>query len=158
MKILCPTRGGEASYSNQDKAIEIAAERGCTIVFLYVSNINFLLNLRSPMLAKNIQDDLDDMGEFLLTIAQERAEKKNVKAEIILKHGGFYNALKEVIEEEKISTLLIGSSVDEKGYTTTEYLENLVGKIREISNVEIFITNQGEVVKHETAEDSPPEI
>ena len=158
MKILCPTRGGEASYSNQDKAIEIAAERGCSIVFLYVSNINFLLNLRSPMMAKNIQEDLDDMGEFLLTVAQERAEKKNVKAEIVLKHGGFYNALKDVIEEERISTLLIGSSVDDKGYTTSEYLNHLVGKIREISNVEIFITNQGEIVKHVKAEDSSSEI
>ena len=148
MKILCPTRGGEASYSNQDKAIEIAAERGCSIVFLYVSNINFLLNLRSPMMAKTIQDDLDDMGEFLLTIAQERAEKKDVQAEIVLKHGAFFNALKEVIEEEHISTILIGSSVDNKGYTTSEYLENLVRKIQELANIEVFITQHGEIVKH----------
>ncbi|MEA3339900.1 MAG: universal stress protein [Chloroflexota bacterium] len=41
-KILCATRGGEASYRTQDAAIELAKERGDTLLFLYVVDLHFL--------------------------------------------------------------------------------------------------------------------
>ena len=148
-KILCPTRGGEESHANQDKAIEIAADRNDEILFLYVSNINFLLSLRSPMMVKNIQNDLDDMGEFLLTIAQERAEAKQVKADISLKQGAFYTALSEVIKERHIETLFLGSSDEQKGYTDEGYMTDLVKKLRaDFENLEIIISFEGEIVQH----------
>ena len=37
--ILCPTRGGQASYPNQDLAIAIAKEREVEILFLYITNV-----------------------------------------------------------------------------------------------------------------------
>ena len=40
--ILCPTRGGEASYANQERAIALAVEREAELIFLYVSNVHFL--------------------------------------------------------------------------------------------------------------------
>jgi hypothetical protein len=148
-KILCPTRGGEESYANQDAAVQIANERGCEILFLYVSNVDFLLNLRTPMMVKNLQDDLDDMGEFLLTIAQERAEEKDVKAEICLKHGVFYAALCEVINEFKIPTLFLGSSGEDSGYTDEDYMSGLVNKLREdFEDLEIIISLEGRIVRH----------
>ena len=147
-KILCPTRGGEDSYINQDKAIEIAAERGLDILFLYVSNVGFLLNLRTPMMAKVIQNDLDDLGEFILTIAQERAEKKNVTTEICLKHGIFFNALRETIEENDIEALFLGSSSEDEGFTTTGYLDNLIDQIYEFANIETIVALKGKIIKH----------
>jgi len=148
-KILCPTRGGEESYANQDKAIEIAAERGCEVLFLYVSNVNFLLNLRTPMMVKNIQNDLDDMGEFMLTMAQERAEKQDVKAQICLKRGVFFQALSEVIKEYQIKTIFLGSSGEDKGLTNQDYMSGLVDKLRsEFENLEIIIALEGKIVRH----------
>ena len=41
-KILCATRGGEASYRAQDAAIALAKERGDTLLFLYVVDLHFL--------------------------------------------------------------------------------------------------------------------
>lgn len=146
-KILCPTRGGEGSYINQDKAIEIAAERGLDILFLYISNVGFLLNLRTPLMAKVIQNGLDDLGEFILTIAQERAEKKNVTADICLKHGIFFNALKETIEENDIETLFMGSSSEDEGFTTTEYLDNLIEHVHEFADLEIVVARKGKIIK-----------
>ena len=159
-KILCPTRGGEESYPNQDKAIEIASERGCELLFLYVSNVNFLLNLRTPMMVKNIQEDLDDMGEFLLTMAQERAEKNNTRAQICLKHGVFHQALTEVIKEEHVHTLFLGSSGEDKGLTTEGYMSGLVDKLRsEFEDLEIIIARDGKIIRHVGGEksDAQPE-
>jgi hypothetical protein len=148
-KILCPTRGGEESYANQDKAIEIAAERDCEVLFLYVSNVNFLLNLRTPMMVKNIQNDLDDMGEFMLTMAQERAEKQDVKAQICLKRGAFFQALSEVIKEYQIKTIFLGSSGEDKGLTTEDYMSGLVDKLQsEYEDLEIIIALEGQIVRH----------
>ncbi|HIQ01546.1 MAG TPA: hypothetical protein EYH30_05385, partial [Anaerolineales bacterium] len=41
-KILCATRGGEASYRTQDAAIALARERGDSLIFLYVVDTHFL--------------------------------------------------------------------------------------------------------------------
>lgn len=69
MKILVPTRGGESSYPNQDKAIEIAKQKGADILFLYITNIEFLEKVSRPV---------------IVDIAQERAGKAGVKAETLV--------------------------------------------------------------------------
>ena len=144
--ILCPTRGGPGSYKNQDKAIEIAAERGCKLVFLYVSGIAFSRHLISPIVLQNIQDDLEDMGEFLLAMAQERAEKQNVVADTMIKQGVFSKALLESISELDVSTLIVGSPDRGQGLMTEEYLENLANLIHETKEIEIILLKKGEVV------------
>jgi hypothetical protein len=48
--ILCPTRGGKGSYPNQDRAIAIAKERGAEILFLYITNVEFLGLTAAPKL------------------------------------------------------------------------------------------------------------
>jgi hypothetical protein len=149
--ILCPTRGGEASRINQEKVIEIASERGCPILFLYISNINFLHKFGSPMQLKRIQSDLDEMGEFFLTIAQERAEEKGVKAEILLKHGVFSEVLQETIEEKNIGTLFLGSAVGDKGYTNQSYMQNLIEHLQAETGVEVILVREGEIILHESS-------
>lgn len=152
-RILCPTRGGEDSYKNQDTAIELAKERGWNLTFLYVSNVDFLLNLSSPMMVKSIQDDLDDMGEFLLTIAQERAEKQGVQADITLEHGVFFDALKKTITEQDIDTLMLGSSQENEGHTNRSYLDDLIDHILNFKKIEIIVTYEGQILKHVNKEE-----
>ena len=41
-KILCATRGGEASYRTQDAAVALAKEQGDELLFLFVVNLGFL--------------------------------------------------------------------------------------------------------------------
>jgi hypothetical protein len=148
-KILCPTRGGEESYPNQDKAVQIASARGWEIMFLYVSNVDFLQNLRTPRMVQNLQDDMEDMGGFLLTMAQERAKKQHVEAKICLKRGVFHQALSEVIKDQEITTLFLGSSGEDQGVTTTGYLSDLVDKLRgKYSSLEIIIAMNGEIIRH----------
>ena len=59
--ILCPTRGGKGSYSNQDRAIALAKERGAEVLFLYITNVEFLGLTAAPKLI-DIEDRIGRNG------------------------------------------------------------------------------------------------
>lgn len=144
--ILCPTRGGEASVPNQERAIAIAKERGCDLLFLYVSNIEFLGLTAVPKLI-DFEAEMDEMGEFMLTMAQERAEAAGVRALTHVHRGNFQEVLVDVIHEYKIGTVVLGSSAGGTGVVTPEYIQELATEIGDKTGVEFIVVDQGEIVK-----------
>ena len=96
--ILCPTRGGQSSIPNQQWAISLAKERNANLTFLYISNVRFLDRASGPLLV-DISDKLDEMGAFLLAMAQDRAAQAGIAAETIVRQGDFQEALTAVIQE-----------------------------------------------------------
>jgi nucleotide-binding universal stress UspA family protein len=148
-KILRPTRGGEASFPNQDRAIAIARERGADLLLLYVSDVHFLDRFASPVLV-DVETELEEMGEFLLAMAQERAEKAGVQASTVVRRGEFRQALEEVIQEHETSTLVLGTSVGGTGVTPPGYLEDLVRWILNEIGTEVIVLHEGKIVEHHT--------
>jgi nucleotide-binding universal stress UspA family protein len=149
--ILCPTRGGEASYANQDRAIALAKERGDGLLFLYVSNVEFLPKGSGVHLG-NLEDDLDDMGDFLLTMAQERAEKRGLQAQKVVRRGAFQEALMEVIEQYQVTTVVLGSPGEEHRVTSEEYLTQLADNLIEGCDVEVMLTRSGKLIRHTSSQ------
>ncbi len=143
--ILCPTRGGEASYPNQDRAIKLAKEKKAKLLFLYVTDVNFLGHLASPILV-DVETELDHMGEFVLAMAQERAEQAGVKAETIVKHGSFKLALQEAIKEHKTYWLVLGSPAGETAITTQSFLQDMIRSLIRETGVKILVVHQGEII------------
>ena len=143
--ILCPTHGGKGSYPNQDRAITIAKERGAEVLFLYITNVQFLGLTAAPKLI-DIETEMDEMGEFMLTMAQERAENASVNALILVQRGQFREVLIDVIEEHQIDTVVLGSSAGGTGVITAEYIQELVDEISGKTGVEFIVVNQGEIV------------
>lgn len=144
--ILRPTRGGHASYPNQDRAIAIAKERGADLLFLYVSNVRFLDRVASPVLV-DVETELEELGEFLLAMAQERAEKAGVRAEAVVRRGEFRQALEEVIREYEVATVVLGSAAGGTSVTPPGYLEDLVQAILAETGVEVIVVHEGEIVE-----------
>ena len=144
--ILCPTRGGKGSYPNQDRAIALAKERGIKILFLYITNVEFLGLTAAPKLI-DIETEMDEMGEFMLVMAQERAEKASVEAATLVMHGQFREVLIEVIDEHQVETVVLGSSAGGTGVVTEEYIQELVDHIHSKAGVEFIVVDQGEIVK-----------
>ena len=144
-KILTPTRGGEASQPNQDRAIQIARENNAELFFLYIADVSFLDRLASPVLV-DIEAELSEMGEFVLAIAQERAAKRGVEAQALVQSGVFSDVIAEIIEEHDIDTLILGSPEERTGITTREYLTNLSEELGERFDLEILLLSKGEVV------------
>lgn len=145
--ILCTTRGGEASYPNQDRAIQLAKEEGAHLLFLHVTNIQFLDHLASPVLV-DIESELKHLAEFVLAMAQERAEIAGVEADKVCKSGDLKQALLEVIHEFNVHTVVLGSPAGEKALTTQPYLQGLIQSLMESTAVEVVVVHNGEVVEH----------
>lgn len=146
--ILYPTRGGDPTFLNQDWAINLALERGAQLFLLYVSNVRFLDLLAGPVRVDLVEAELDELGEFLLTMAQERAEKAGQPAEIIVSHGSFRDALFEVTQEHEISTVVLGYPTQDTGLTTHDYINSLAELLKDERGIEVFVLQQGEVVSH----------
>lgn len=143
--ILCPTRGGKSSIPNQQWAIRLAKERNARLIFLYVSDVRFLDNLSSPLLV-DVAHELDEMGEFLLAMARDRAIQAGVEAEILVRQGIFREALADVINEKAVDTVVIGKSSEGVGVTTERYLAILANTVRE-KGVEMLVVEAGELVQ-----------
>jgi nucleotide-binding universal stress UspA family protein len=145
--ILCTTRGGEASYPNQDRAIQLAKEEGSHLVFLHVTNIEFLDHFASPVLV-DVESELIHLAEFVLAMAQERAEESGVEADTVCKSGDLKQALLEVIHEFNIHMVVLGRPAGEEALTTQPYLQGLIQSLLETTGVEVVVVHQGEVVEH----------
>jgi nucleotide-binding universal stress UspA family protein len=143
--ILCPTRGGKASYPNQDCAIALAKERGVDLLFLYVTNVQFLGLTALPKVV-DIESELDEMGDFLLTMAQERAAKAGVKAFTTVRRGVFRKVLKSVLREHPIDTIVMGTSAQSTGVITPDFVKDLAMELSREASVEFVILYEGEIV------------
>ncbi len=146
--ILCPTRGGEASYPNQDRAIALANEQGADLIFLYVADARFLGGTAGAVLV-DLEEELEGMGEFLLEMAKERAEKQGLSAGSEVLSGSFREALSQAIQEYGITTVVLGSPGEESNITTDAYLETLTESLVKGQRVEVVIVRDGEIVRQQ---------
>jgi nucleotide-binding universal stress UspA family protein len=144
-KILAPTRGGEASYPNQDRVIALAKEKGAELYFLYITDISFLDRVSSPVLI-DVEEELDEMGRFVLAMAQERASAQSVSAEAMVRRGHFKDVLNEVVAELGVDYLIVGSPATGDAFTTFEFLKDLAVEMANTHRIETIILAKGEIV------------
>lgn len=146
--ILYPTRGGDTTYLNQDWVFSLVKETQARLIFLYVSNVRFLDRMPTPIDIDRVWEELDEMGEFLLTMAQDRADKVGISADKAIRHGRFREALKEVIEEEDVSTVVLGRPAHGTAITTAEYIQEIAAYLTTETDVEVYLIHDGQVVEH----------
>ncbi|MGB3715901.1 MAG: universal stress protein [Candidatus Promineifilaceae bacterium] len=146
--ILYPTRGGESAYHNQDWAVSLAREREADLLLLFVSNVHFLDRTAAPVRLDLIEAEMEDLGAFLLAMAQERVEKAGLKAETVVRSGEFVNALEEIIQEKGISIVVLGCPTDDTGITTVGYVSDVAKRLQASSNVEVYVVGEGRIVIH----------
>lgn len=129
-KILCATRGGEASYRTQDAAIALAQERGEELLFLYVVDVKFLYTTARAVRPDVVLAEMEKMGEFFLALAQERAHKRGVAASYVLRQGELHEALKDLGSQPDVSLVVLGKpSGDEESAFKLEGLKTFAIEI-----------------------------
>ena len=106
-KILCATRGGADSERTQQAAIALAKERGDELVFLYVADSSFLDNIAAPVVV-DVEGELDQMGRFQLSLAQEQAAEQGVDAQVAISHGHLQIQLVLAARELGATTIVLG--------------------------------------------------
>lgn len=138
-KILCATRGGEASRKTQDKVIAMAKEKGATILFLYVVDVEFLRLTARGVRPDVVTTEMEHMGEFLLAIACERAAAQGVQAETCLRHGPVLEALESAAREESVDAIAFGRPVGPESSFSMADLEHLAAQIEADTDVKTYI-------------------
>ena len=147
MTILYATRGGEAARPNQDYVINLAREQGQDLVLLYVANMRFLDRTASPTPLNLIEEELEELGAFLLTMVQERSEARGVKTSSLIRHGSFREALLEVIREYSIDTVVLGRPGDESAVTTPDLMEDVIQLLQADTQVSVLLLKNGHVAQ-----------
>jgi nucleotide-binding universal stress UspA family protein len=137
-KILCATRGGEASRRTQDRAIALAKERGDELVFLYVVDIHFLDKTAAPIVV-DVENEVTKMGEFLLLMAQERAAAQGVTAGAISRSGKVREELKQAALEEGASLVLLGRPAGDESVFHLASLQDFAAEVEAETGVETRI-------------------
>ncbi|HEY77002.1 MAG TPA: universal stress protein [Thermoflexia bacterium] len=138
-KILCATRGGEASYRTQDAAIALARERGDSLIFLYVVDTHFLDRTERAVRPDVVAEEMARMGQFLLTMAQERAQAQGVQAEVRIRRGEVLEELKAAAREEGADLVILGRPGEEESAFRQVDLEAVAREIEEETGVETRI-------------------
>jgi nucleotide-binding universal stress UspA family protein len=110
-RILCATRGGEASHRTQDAAIALAKEQGDELIFLYVADYSFLNQTAAPLVV-DVEARLVRMGEFLLLMAQERAAVQGISAQAVVREGRLRAELVGAAKELEVDLIVLGRSVN----------------------------------------------
>ncbi len=138
-KILCATRGGEASYRTQDATIALAKERGDEILFLYVVDIEFLQKTARAVRPDVVTAEMEKMGEFLLAMAQERAQKRGVAANYVLRYGNLRRELTGAARELDVTMVVLGKPTGNESAFALADLESFAAKIESETRKEMRI-------------------
>jgi nucleotide-binding universal stress UspA family protein len=124
-KILCATRGGEASYRAQDRAITLARQRGDSLIFLYVIDTHFLDKTAAPIVV-DVGNQLQNMGEFLLAMAREKAESQGVPVQCVCR-------------EEQVDIVVLGRPAGEANAFAMEELKAFAAEIEAETDSQVII-------------------
>jgi hypothetical protein len=138
-KILCATRGGEASRRTQEAVIAMAKEQGASLLFLYVVDVEFLKLTARAVRPDVVSTELEHMGEFLLAIACERAAAQGVAAEPCIRHGSVAEALISAAVEEGVDAIAFGRPAGPESAFSLPDLERLSAQIEETTGIKTYI-------------------
>jgi hypothetical protein len=137
--ILCATRGGEASYRAQDAAIALSLEQEKLLVFLYVVDTHFLDRTARAVRLDVVAEEMHRMGDFLLAMAQERAQAKGVHSEVRVRHGDLLEELKAAVRSEWAEVVVLGRPAGEESTFRPAALEELAAEIEKEMGVEVRV-------------------
>jgi nucleotide-binding universal stress UspA family protein len=138
-KILCATRGGEASKKTQDAVIAMAKKEGATILFLYVVDVEFLRLTARGVRPDVVAAELERMGQFLLDMACERAMEQGVVAESCLRHGSLMEALRSAACEEGADAIAFGRPAGPDSSFSLSELETLTARLEESTGIRTYV-------------------
>ncbi len=142
-KILCSTRGGEASILTQEAAIQRAKETGASLTFFFVTDVEFLAHANYGMRQDIVISEMDNMAEFLMVMAVERAEKAGVQAGYLIRHGQLERELKAAVREENFALVVLGRPEGEESAFKFSELRALAARIERDTGVEVWIPETG---------------
>ena len=136
--ILCATRGGEASQRTQNAAIALAKKREDELAFLYIIDLKFLDKTAAPIMV-DVENELAELGNFLLLVAKERAIEKGIKTRTLCRKGNVRTEIKKAVLDTNATMVVLGSPEDESSAFQLSNLEAFADEIQTETGAEVKI-------------------
>jgi cation:H+ antiporter len=136
-RILCATRGGEASIPTHEKAIEMAKELGAELLFLYVFD-QTALPLEATPLVINVEAQIRHMTNYLARTAQEQALRAGIESRIIVRVGSLREQLVSVAREQDVGLIILGNPAEKSSLFKREALNTLAADIEEATGARVL--------------------
>lgn len=137
-KIICATRGGQASLPTHKRAINLALEKGAELIFLYVFDQKVLQGVATPIVI-NVEAQMKHMLAFLRTTAQEQARRAGVPARIIVRAGSLRDQLKDVSISEQANLVIMGNPAERSSLFKREALQAIADDVEESTGVKVLV-------------------
>jgi nucleotide-binding universal stress UspA family protein len=136
--IICAIRGGPNSRPTIEKAIELSKDTGGQIYFLYVVNLEFLSNSLHSHL-NVMEEEVSEMGEFILLNAQEKAKRWGVAAEGVIRKGKIGEEIIGVCKDVDADYVILGKPVQDQEHNMLDFgtLGEFAKEIEEASGAKV---------------------
>ncbi len=143
-RILCATRGGQASRPTHQKAIEIALDRNAELVFLYVFDQRAIQQVSTPLVI-NVSSQMDHMRDFLRNTAQRQATKEGVRARVHVCAGSLREQIETIANEQHVDLIVMGNPCEKSSLFKREALRALADEIETETGIEVLALCDQEV-------------
>jgi cation:H+ antiporter len=136
-KILCATRGGQASQPTHTRAIQIAKEMNAEIIFLYVFDKNALPREATPLVI-NVEAQIRHMRHFLQRTAVESACQAGIRSRVIVRAGSLLEQITAIAGEESVSIAILGNPKEHGSLFKRDALRSLAKEIASSAGIEVI--------------------
>jgi len=106
--IVCAIRGGPASQPTIQKAIELAKDTHLVVNFLYIVNLDFLERSATSRVHM-ISEEMRQMGDFILLVAQSQAGDQGVESKGLVRDGVVSEEIIQLCKEIQADYVILGS-------------------------------------------------
>ncbi len=107
--IVCAVRGQPQSRATVTKAIDLALEHGARLTFVHVMDAEFLA-YATVGIVRLMYRELRSMGEFMMEILKDRAERRGVpEVDTVLLEGRVEEELPRFLDESGADLLVLGA-------------------------------------------------
>ncbi len=137
-KILCATRGGEASLHAQNAAISLAKERGDALTFLYIIDLKFLDKTAAPIIV-DMGKELAQLGNFLLLLAKERANEAGIQTDALCRKGKVREEIKKAAQDIGATLIILGHPEENSSAFQLTNLQKFAKELEEETGAEVQI-------------------
>ncbi len=107
--IVCAVRGQPHSRATVTRAIDLALEHGARLTFVHVMDAEFLSHA-TVGIVRLMYQELRSMGEFMMVILRDRAERRGVReVRTVLLEGRAEEVLPRFLQESGADLLVLGA-------------------------------------------------
>jgi len=135
-RILCATRGGDASKPTHEAAIALASEMNADLIFLYVFDQSVLRKYATPIVI-NVESQIKHMQRFLERTARKQASEAGIRSTVLVRVGSLREQLKIVGIEENIDTIILGNPYEATSLFKREALLAIANEIEEETGIPV---------------------